>query len=238
MIILIIVIALALLAATIIPFNEYPVLFMKPSKTGKIQDSEILAVKNKIGNMYFINSSDGYILIDAGSDIKAVEKIIQQENISDVRHIFLTHSDHDHVASLGLFTDANIYMGEDELQMVNGETKRERNKNNSLPDGIGLDDLILLKDEQKIKIGEHTIRCVKAPGHTTGSMIYILDNDYIFLGDSCKISNNKLDIHPFTMDEALSRESIQKISKLIKGTEFTLTSHYGHYKSSDLVIDQ
>ncbi len=49
MVILIIAIALALLAATIILFHEYQVLFMKPSKTGKIQDSEILAVKNKIG---------------------------------------------------------------------------------------------------------------------------------------------------------------------------------------------
>ncbi len=47
-------------------------------------------------------------------------------------------------------------------------------------------------------------------------MIYILDNDYIFGGDSCKISNNTLDIHPFAMNEELSRESILKISNLLR----------------------
>lgn len=228
-----------LIVAVIGGINFYPLLSMKPAETGEIGDTEIIAVKNRSNSVYFIESNDGYILIDAGSDISAMEKSLEDVGIApnDVKHVFLTHSDSDHVAALLLFSNAEIYMSEDELQMINGETKRDKRNSNSLPDGIKQDAIVLLTQEQELTIGEHKVICIKAPGHTPGSIVYILDDDYLFSGDSFKINNDTIDIHPFTMDSETSEKTIQDLYSVIQSTKFTLTAHYGYYKSVDLVIE-
>ncbi len=236
---LLIVITLFLVAIAIMLTNFYPLLFMKPVATGVITNTEVLAVKDRMGTMYAIQSDEGYILIDAGSDVKALEKTLQQENISTeiVKSIFLTHSDADHVAAVSLFLNASVYMSEDELQMVNGEIKQGKNNSNSILNSIGLNNIMLLEDEQEVTIGEHTIKGIKAPGHTTGSMAYLVDKDYLFTGDCFRVSNNKLLTHPFTRDEQLSEVSIRRLYDIIGSTKLTFTTHYGYYKSNALKID-
>lgn len=95
----------------------------------------------------------------------------------------------------------------------------------------------MLKDEQEINIGGRTIKCIKAPGHTTGSMAYIVDKDYLFSGDCFRVRDNKLLVHPFTRDEQLSKDSIKKLYDAIGGTKLTFTTHYGCYESSELIIN-
>ena len=118
-----------LAVAAIILADVYPVFFMKPLDTGIIPDTDITVVRNGIANAYCIKSSEGYILIDVGADSEAFKKSLQEKNISiaDVKHIFLTHSDNDHVGAIGLFPYANVYMSEDELPMINGEMARNGN---------------------------------------------------------------------------------------------------------------
>jgi glyoxylase-like metal-dependent hydrolase (beta-lactamase superfamily II) len=237
-IILLSVAAFFVVIIAVLLFNFYPMLVMKPIATGIIENTDILAIKN-MSNVYVLSSGEGYILIDAGSNAKNLEKVLQQENISieSVTHIFLTHSDGDHVAAVTLFPNAAVYMSEDELQMINGEITQGKNNRKSILNDFGLDNIVLLQDKQEIFIGEHTIKCVKMAGHTPGSMLYVVDEEYLFSGDCFRVSSNKILTHPFTRDEKLAKESINRLYDMIRGTKYTFTAHYGYFESNSLTID-
>ena len=236
---IIIIICAAVAAGVFIALaNVLPFASMNPAKTGRIADTGIIAVNNGMCNVFLVESSDGYALIDAGVGMSALEKSLAETGVSpsEVRHVFLTHSDGDHVAALPLFTDATIYMSEDEAQMIDGRTKRSGNSGNSLPSGIDQGGLVLLGDGQALTVGGRAIRCVKAPGHTPGTMIYIVDDRYLFSGDAFKIEGGVMDVHPFTMDEELSKATMQRLHGDITRTELTLTSHFGYFESPALTL--
>ena len=236
---LILIAAVIFLIIAIASVRFFPRLSMKPAATDEILNTEIYAVKNEINSLYFVETDIGYIVIDAGSNPDKVKEALNEIDIDplSVKYVLLTHSDYDHVASLNLFSNAQIYMSEDELQMINGITKRNAGINNTLPDGVNLDSLVLLKDGQDLLFGEHTIKCIKTPGHTPGSMSYLLDKQYLFTGDAVMISNGVISIHPYTMNKGTSKESIQKIVEIAKQCEIVITAHYGYYKTDTLELD-
>lgn len=228
-----------LIILTIILVQLSPLLSMKPAETGRIANSEIIAVKNNINSLYFIELEEGYALIDAGSNIKTIEKSLTDLSIppESVKYILLTHSDSDHVAALSLFPQAKIYMSADELQMIDGTTKRGRNQSNALPEGIAQNSLILLDGEEELTIGNYTVRCIKIPGHTPGSMAYLFADNYLFTGDAVRVQNKTLGVHPFSMDADLSQQSIQKLKEIIGDSNLlVLTAHYGYYNADKLIL--
>jgi glyoxylase-like metal-dependent hydrolase (beta-lactamase superfamily II) len=210
--------------------NCFPMLTMKPAKTGQIEDTNIYAVKNGISTVYFIKTGSGYIMIDAGSNLKKLESSLKEVNIGidDVKWILLTHSDNDHVAGLTLFPNAEIYMSEDEFPMINGAIKRSfLFGKNTMPERIDIDSITLLTDYEELSFGETEIKCIKAPGHTNGSMLYLADGKYLFTGDAFRINNGNIKVHPFTMDTKLAKLTIEQLYETIHMSSIILTSHYG-----------
>ena len=210
----------------------FPLLVMRPTATGQIQNTNIVAVRDGMNTIYFINTGDGFIMIDAGSNTRRVEKALESVNINiyDVKWILLTHSDSDHVASLNLFPNAIIYMNEDELQLINGTMNRNRSGGNSLPDGIDINNIILLSDNQELSFNGTKVRAIKAPGHTPGSMLYMVDGRYLFTGDAFMIRNRNISVHPFTMDSELSEKTIDRLRDTVNNSKIVLTSHYGIHR--------
>lgn len=219
--------------------NFSPILFMKPTETGEISDTGIYSVMNRVNNMFFIKSDDGYIVIDAGSDSESVKESLEQISIDplEVKYVLLTHSDYDHTGSLTLFPNAQIYIGKDELNMVDGSVKRNMFSKNSLPDGISSDSLNLIENNQELVFGGITVECIEMPGHTPGSIAYLIGSQYLFTGDAFKVNNKTLGIHPFTMDKNKSKESTRKIYESRNNYQYILTSHYGYYNSNELVLN-
>ena len=122
-ILLIIVILIAIIA----PAALLPMCFMHPLSSGKVENTDITAIKNRSNNLFFIPAGENWIVVDAGSDIKAVKSEMERLSIDagKVLGVFLTHTDYDHVASLPLFSNAVIYMCEQEKQMI---TNRDCNQ--------------------------------------------------------------------------------------------------------------
>jgi glyoxylase-like metal-dependent hydrolase (beta-lactamase superfamily II) len=162
-----------------------PIFLMLSPKGGYIPDTNIYVAKDR-GGAYFVKTNDGYIMIDAGLNIKNIENSLKKANINtnDVKCILLTHSDGDHVAGLTLFPKANIYMSKDELPMINGTIRKSFFGYNSLPDGINTDEIITLSNGQELLLNGTKINCISAPGHTTGLMMYLVDARYLFSGDA------------------------------------------------------
>lgn len=221
--------AILLIIVVVVIKTFSPLFSMNPTETGYVKDTGVLAFQNGFGAIHLMKVDDGYIIIDAGTDKAGIEKLLVEYEIDpmQVAHVFLTHSDSDHVASLELYENAQIYMSEDELSLLDGTRKRQFFVNNSLPANIVLEDIILLEDNQELQIGEHIIRAIKTPGHTIGSMTFILDDQYMFTGDALKWEGGEFAVHPFSMDKGQSLESIEKIKQLGEEGMLMLTSHYG-----------
>jgi glyoxylase-like metal-dependent hydrolase (beta-lactamase superfamily II) len=235
-IVIAVAIAIVLTVIIIAAINVGPMLFMKPSETGEFSNTSIYILNSGINNMFLINSSEGYIVIDTGSDVEAIQEELKKLKIneSDIKHVFLTHTDYDHVAGLSLFKNAKIYMSEDVLQ-TNG-SKKVLYERNSLDDKVTVEDVNLLSDE-KLTLENVTIKSIKAPGHTPGHMIYLVNDTYLFSGDAMEISGNTIKQHPFTMDEEKSSESIKTIKNIMKNIDYVFTAHYGYYKAENLNLN-
>ncbi|MCL1917881.1 MAG: MBL fold metallo-hydrolase [Peptococcaceae bacterium] len=231
-VLLIAIIALVVLGAGLLLYTYYPMLVMNPTETGPIPDTQIYAIKNKINSVYFVQTNSGYIMIDAGSDAPAIETSLNEAGIDvqSIKWILLTHSDYDHVSSLPLFPNAQIYMSEDELGLINETVQRSVGGGNSVPGGIKIEDINLLQDGQELVCDETSVKAIKAPGHTSGSMVYLIDDKYVFTGDAFRVSQGKISVHPYSMDEDLSKQTMENLKETIDRSSLVLTSHYGYYE--------
>ena len=212
----------------------FPMLCMHPLASGKIGGTDIIGVRNRINNLFFIPAGKDWIVIDAGSDVKLVKKEMERMAIDEyrVKWVFLTHTDYDHVASVALFPNATIYMSKQEEQMIDGSTNRQFIKKNKLPELSGSNEVKYLQDNEVIDLYEHKIRIICAPGHTKGSALYALDEKYLFTGDAFKITDDRISVHPYTMDRRTARETIQGIQNELKNYEKVFTAHYGLIENS------
>jgi hydroxyacylglutathione hydrolase len=185
----------------------------------------IYAINDGFVNMYLIKKGDRYIAIDAGNNASSIQKGLQQLHINPakVSALLLTHTDSDHVAGLKLFPHAKVYLSRPEEKMINGQVHRFFIFNNRI------DTLYhLLDDHTSVMIGGFTVRTIIVPGHTVGSACYLIDDQYLFTGDTLSLHGGKADHFNdfFNMNTAEQIYSIQKIAHLDK-IKYLITAHYG-----------
>jgi glyoxylase-like metal-dependent hydrolase (beta-lactamase superfamily II) len=187
--------------------------------------SNVFAIQDKFVNMFVLKGTDGYITFDAGMNAKHIAQELATLNIEpqQVQAIFLTHSDSDHIAAIGLFPNATLYLSKDEEQMVNGQTPRFAVIGNRLKYPY-----TLFEAGQPMTVAGITVEGVSAPGHTPGSMSYLVNGNLLFVGDTMSLQDGKADIFNdfFNMDSDRQRESIKLLAGLT-GIDSVFTAHYG-----------
>ncbi|MBN1383170.1 MAG: MBL fold metallo-hydrolase [Deltaproteobacteria bacterium] len=219
------VIALLLLLIGWYPFRMY----QETQKMSPLATQEIIkgiyVIKDSFVNCYIIKGNNGYIAVDAGNSRGQVKQEMQKLSIDHqkVLAVFLTHSDSDHVAALDLFTHAKIYFSKDEEQMINGETPRFalfKNKKMARYE--------LLHNGQIKYVSGLQVKGIATPGHTPGSMCYLINDTYLFVGDTMSLKNGKADLFNefFNMDSETQRHSVKKLAAL-KKLRYIFTGHYG-----------
>lgn len=244
------IIGIILVAAVILIFlYVFPMCTMHPLATGKIEGTDIIAVKSRINNLFFIPQGGDWIVIDAGSDAGAVKREMKRMSIDGnrVKGVFLTHTDYDHVASIVLFPNAVIYMSEQEKQMIDGSTYRQFIKKNKLPELRDSNKIVYLSEYKVIEVVtnwsgadveeargsqqdalcKHKVRMIPAAGHTKGSAMYVVDEKYLFTGDAFKTAEGRILVHPYTMDRKQAKETIHRIREEFNKYEKVFTAHYG-----------
>ena len=228
--VIVVIAAIVILLVGVGLFYYYPMLIMPSVKTSKIPNTDIYTV-NAMGAVYLIKTESGYISIDAGLSVKGLQASLNEIMIdpNDVKWVFLTHSDGDHVNGLTLFQNAEIYMSEDEFPLINGTAKRTIFGGTSMPSGIDISKINLLNNNQELLFDGVKIECIKAPGHTLGSMVYLVDGKYLFTGDVLMLKNGDKNVHPYSMDKRISTQTIEQLKEIIDNSLIILTSHYGLY---------
>lgn len=163
----------------------------KPLNTGWI-DENVACVREWVANIFFYRRGETTIMIDAGYNYdRLAEKMGWLEiDAKSIRHILITHQDTDHVGAveadgLGLFKKAKLYIGEIENRYLTGEVRRSvMHRLYKLPQVTINNKKQLLKDGETFKIGNIKIHAFLVPGHTWGHMVYLIDDKYLFTGDT------------------------------------------------------
>lgn len=163
----------------------------KPLNTGWI-DENVACVREWVANIFFYRRGETTIMIDAGYNYDRLAEKIGWLGIDakSIRHILITHQDTDHVGAveadgLGLFKKAKLYIGEIENRYLTGEVRRRvMHRLYKLPQVTINNKKQLLKDGETFKIGNIKIHAFLVPGHTWGRMVYLIDDKYLFTGDT------------------------------------------------------
>jgi glyoxylase-like metal-dependent hydrolase (beta-lactamase superfamily II) len=163
----------------------------KPLNTGRI-DERVACVREWVANIFFYTKSGVTVMIDAGYNYARLEEKMGWLDIdpASIEHILITHQDTDHVGALEtdseqLFKNATVYIGEIENRYLTAETRRKVFHGlYKLPPVKTNNKRVLLKDGEVLRIGDIKIECLLVPGHTWGHMVYLIDDEYLFTGDT------------------------------------------------------
>ena len=212
----------------LILFLLYIISQFRPAPTRQIADN-LFSVRCMFVNFYALATPNGVALFDIGVNAALARRGLKKLGISPdaVTHIFLTHTDYDHVGGLSAFPDAEVYLSEREEQMIDGRTARRGPMRNKLPSPYHT-----VKDGESIVVGDRVVKLILTPGHTPGSSSYFIDERILITGDLLRISG-KGTIKPFlwfiNMDHRQDALSMEAIRSVTGGAEYILTGHTGVY---------
>lgn len=135
-------------------------------------------------NCYILGDEDSKegMVIDPGGDFKVIEKALKESNL-DIKYILLTHGHSDHIAVLSelkKYTGAQILIHKEDAEMLSNPEKN-LSVFSYAPFSAPVADK-LLKDKDKIKLGQIELEILHTPGHTEGSISLFTDK-IVFSGD-------------------------------------------------------
>ncbi len=203
---------------------------LDPIETGLVLD-RLYVVNTDTANFYVYLGDGGIICFDTGYRPQVIKREMKSIGIDpdEVTHVFLSHADLDHVGGLGLFKKADVYMSVDEERMIKGL----RSPRSAVRSPRIWRRYHLLGDSDTVVIGNDRIRAIATPGHTPGSMAYLLNDTFLFLGDTCKLRNGEAYAGKhYTMDYEMQKESIRKLAKM-SDIGCVLTGHSGYTEDFD-----
>lgn len=208
---------------------------MTPSETKEIVDN-VFSVKDSFVNLFLIRDSDSFIAVDAGNNSATVMAEINKLNINPYKvvAVLLTHTDGDHVTAIKLFKNAKVYLSREEAGLINGTKSRFLFFGNK----IDTKEYSLIEDQQILNIGNIKVRGYLTPGHTPGSMCYLINDKYLFTGDLLSLKSGMIDRFNklFNMDTETSVNSIHKITGIPDG-RYIFTAHYGYTDDYRIAIE-
>jgi glyoxylase-like metal-dependent hydrolase (beta-lactamase superfamily II) len=209
----------------------------KPLNTGRIDD-HVACVREWIANIFFYTKNGTTIMIDAGYNYERLAEKMEWLDIdpASIQHILITHQDTDHVGALEqdselLFRDATVYIGEIENRYLTGEVRRKVFHGLYKLPMVKTDNRkVLLKDGEIINIDSIKIECILVPGHTWGHMVYLIDDTYLFTGDTIWFGadGGYSFLSTLAEDNKLSVNSLEKLETNIRSRNHRIVVITGH----------
>ena len=220
----------------------------KPLNTGWI-DKNVACVREWVANIFCYCKDNAVIMIDAGYNYDRLAEKMGWLGIApqSVQHILITHQDTDHVGAVeadspGLFQNAALYIGEVENRYLTGEVRRKVIYHlYKLPQVTINNKKVLLQDGEVINIDGIKIECFLVPGHTWGHMVYLVDDRYLFTGDTIWFGadGGYSFISALAEDNELAVRSLTALEEKLRGRDLHplfITGHTGWTDNMDFAF--
>ena len=211
----------------------------KPLNTGRI-DEHVACVREWVANIFFYTKNGTTIMIDAGYNYARLREKMGWLDIdpADIKHILITHQDTDHVGALErdselLFRDATVYLSEIENRYLTGEARRKVLFGLYKLPPVKMDNKrVTLTDGQVLDFNGIKVECILCPGHTWGHMVYLIDDAYLFTGDTIWFGadGGYSFINALAEDNDLARRSLASLEETLRRWELNpkiITGHTG-----------
>jgi hydroxyacylglutathione hydrolase len=199
----------------------------------------VFAVGSPIVSFYVYRDGNETICIDSGTTARAARAGLERIGLdpSRVSHVFLTHSDGDHVGGLGAFPNAQVHLPRAEEPMARGERGRRllfvKHRNHLGVPWAPVD------DGQQIMVGSIVVRAIATPGHTVGSTSYLVNGEALFTGDLIALKRGRARTSSaiITEDVAEDARSIARLASAVSAAALLCTAHTGYTRDYALAME-
>ena len=194
--------------------------------TGRISEN-VSAIKTGSVNLFIYEKGSDRIAVDSGFGTSILKRELSLLGIdpNEITSLFLTHSDFDHAGGLPVFQNSAIYLSSREEPMI---TRRVARKYGVIYNRKISRAYRLLKNNDEVAVGAIKVKAIETPGHTPGSMSFLVNDEFLFVGDAFRLIDGKA--HPnsplYCMDTEQQEESIRKLAKL-ENIRWLFTAHGG-----------
>ncbi|WP_294207009.1 MBL fold metallo-hydrolase [uncultured Solobacterium sp.] len=209
----------------------------KPLNTGFIDD-RVSCIREYVANIYFYTKDGHTIMIDAGYNYGRLAEKMQWLHINpkEIKEILVTHQDTDHVGAIEqgsdeLFSDATIYIGKVENEYLEGHKHRKVFWGlTTLPQVVIDNQKILIEDGEVFYIGNIKVEVILVPGHTWGHLVYLIDDSYLFTGDTIWFGadGGYAFLNTLAEDRKLQCQSLQRLKEILEKRNLHLKIITGH----------
>lgn len=132
-------------------------------------------------NCYILSQDDNIIIIDPADNGRKISDYLEENGLK-LHAILLTHGHIDHIGAIDYLYDkyhCDIYLNqEDNNYLINSSlnlgSMLSTNSTFKAP---------VINPEPCFNINSFDITTYKTPGHTPGSTMYLVNNEYLFSGD-------------------------------------------------------
>ena len=168
-------------------------------------------------NCYIVKdeeSGDAFV-VDPGAYNKRLEAELEKMNIEKLRYILLTHGHFDHIEGVKKLKEN--YGGEIVIHIEDADCLYDKHKSLAsrfffIQNNVTADKLV--NDGERLSFGEDEIEVVHTPGHTVGSVCYLI-GDMMFSGDTLfRNTVGRTDFPGGSFEQI--KKSLQKLSLLEK----------------------
>lgn len=117
-----------------------------------------------------VETTAGTVLVDSGFRPGVVDRKLARlgDEPEDIIAVLVTHGDGDHVGGLDRFPNAEIIGHPDDQDLISEESDARLTQE--------------LDGDEVLTFGDTTVTALWTPGHTEGSMVYVID-DMALIGD-------------------------------------------------------
>lgn len=186
-------------------------------------------------NTYYLEKNGQVVVIDPCLDPQNdASRLLKPLEGKTVIGILITHGHFDHISGIDALTreyDCPVYMYHEELHYLKNPAKNLSNQTGEL---VVIQTPVEAIDLEPLDVGEFEFDVIKTPGHTSGSISYIIDN-HIFDGDFIfNMSVGRTDLP--TGSDAVLRKAMKDFAQTFAKQDMLLYPGHGDITTVDFEI--